>query len=157
MFPTKILLATDGTGEAILAEEAAVEMSSGTGSELHVVHVVSTSIEPPYPQASTRESTEELLERRKLRGLALLEDRTRHLEDLGVTVAASHYREGKPEKEILSLAGQLGVGLIMTGGAKRHGIERIFGPGFSERLSRRASQPVLVVNEEGVLGATVPG
>jgi len=46
----RILLATDGSGEASLAEEAAVDLARGTGSELHVVYVVSTVPELPYPE-----------------------------------------------------------------------------------------------------------
>jgi nucleotide-binding universal stress UspA family protein len=37
-FPTKILLATDGSKDAFLALRAAVDLSARTGSELHVVH-----------------------------------------------------------------------------------------------------------------------
>ena len=36
IFPTKILLATDGSKEAVLAARAAVELAEKTGSELHV-------------------------------------------------------------------------------------------------------------------------
>ena len=45
MFPTKILVATDGSEEAVPALEAAVELANGTGSELQIVHVVSTKPE----------------------------------------------------------------------------------------------------------------
>src|SRR5918997_3028598 len=38
-FPTKILLATDGSEEAELAAQRAVDLAERTGSELHVVHV----------------------------------------------------------------------------------------------------------------------
>jgi nucleotide-binding universal stress UspA family protein len=38
-FPTKILLATDGSEGADLAASRAVELAQGTDSELHVVHV----------------------------------------------------------------------------------------------------------------------
>ena len=46
IFPTKILLATDGSEEAELAEK--------TGSELHVVHVFGIApVGPPvYPEAT---------------------------------------------------------------------------------------------------------
>ena len=37
--PTKILLATDGSEEAILASSTAADMARGTGSELHIVYV----------------------------------------------------------------------------------------------------------------------
>ena len=39
IFPTKILLATDGSGEAESAAQVAAELADKTGSELHVVYV----------------------------------------------------------------------------------------------------------------------
>ncbi len=39
IFPTKILLATDGSKEAKLAFASAADLSEKTGSELHVVYV----------------------------------------------------------------------------------------------------------------------
>src|ERR687890_2318795 len=39
IFPTKILLATDGSEEAKLAFASAADLSEKTGSELHVVYV----------------------------------------------------------------------------------------------------------------------
>ena len=39
LFPTRILLATDGSEEAELAALRAVELAESTDSELHVVHV----------------------------------------------------------------------------------------------------------------------
>jgi nucleotide-binding universal stress UspA family protein len=42
VFPTKILLATDGSKEAASASQTAAELAQKTGSELHVVHVGQT-------------------------------------------------------------------------------------------------------------------
>src|ERR671917_2858323 len=39
LFPTRILLATDGSEEAELAALRAVDLAESTDSELHVVHV----------------------------------------------------------------------------------------------------------------------
>ncbi|MDQ3999799.1 MAG: universal stress protein, partial [Actinomycetota bacterium] len=39
MFPTKILLATDGSEDAFAAARVVIELANKTGSELHVVHV----------------------------------------------------------------------------------------------------------------------
>jgi nucleotide-binding universal stress UspA family protein len=39
IFPTRILLAIDDSKEAELATRKAVDLASGTGSELHVVYV----------------------------------------------------------------------------------------------------------------------
>ena len=38
-FPTRVLLATDGSEDAHLAVRAAIDLSQKGGSELHVVHV----------------------------------------------------------------------------------------------------------------------
>jgi len=157
MFPTRILLATDGSGEASVAAEAAVELANGTGSELHIVHVVHTVLELPYPpRSSAKKQSEALLERRRLRGFKLLDDQVRWLEEeLRGSIAGSYYREGRPEKEVIRLSRELDVGLIMTGGQKRPWFERIFGAGFSETVLRRADRPVLVVSERGLRGSTV--
>ena len=39
IFPTKVLVATDGSREAELAASSAAALSGGTASELHVVYV----------------------------------------------------------------------------------------------------------------------
>jgi nucleotide-binding universal stress UspA family protein len=39
IFSTRILLATDGSGNAKLATKTALDLAESTGSELHVVHV----------------------------------------------------------------------------------------------------------------------
>jgi nucleotide-binding universal stress UspA family protein len=156
IFPTRILLATDGSSEASLAEDAAVELSNGTGSELHVVHVLRTTPELPYPRSLAKERSEALVEWRKLGGLKLLDDRVRRIEDLGGRVAASHYKEGDPEKEVIRLGEELDAGLIVMGGQRRPWFERIFGAGFSENVFRRAKRPVLVVGGRGLRGSTVP-
>jgi nucleotide-binding universal stress UspA family protein len=156
VFPTKILLATDGSQEASLAVEAAVELANGTGSELHLVYVVPTAPGLPFPHVGAKERSEAILELRRINGLRLLEDQVRRIEGLEGNVTASHYREGNPEKEVVLLGKELDVGLIVTGGQRRPWFERIFGAGFSEIVSRRADHPVLVVSRRKVRGSTVP-
>ncbi len=80
----------------------------------------------------------------------------RRIEDLGGSVAASHYREGEPHKEVIRLGEELDAGLIIVGGHRRWWLERIFGAGFSEKVYRRAKRPVLVVGGRGLRGSTVP-
>src|SRR5215216_2882111 len=126
------------------------------GCELHVVYVVRMTFDLPYLRSATKECSEALLDWRRLRGLKLLDDRVRRIEDLGGSVAASHYRDGNPEKEIIALGEELGAGLIVTGGRRRPWFERIFGAGFSERLFWRADRPVLVVGGRGLHNSTVP-
>ena len=72
---------------------------------------------------------------RRLKGLEVLDDRVRRIgEDLGGTVAASYYREGKPEKEIAVLDEEIDAGLIMLGGQRQAPLERIFGANLAEKV-----------------------
>ena len=157
MFPTKILLAVDGSKETPSAIRAAIEVASGTGSEVHVVHVVSTVPELPYHHLAAKKKSEAILEWRKLKGLEFLDEQVRRIgDDLGVSVAASYYREGRPEKELLRLGTEINAGLIMIGGRKRRRFERVFGANFAEKVLRRADRPVLVVDDRGSRGSVVP-
>jgi nucleotide-binding universal stress UspA family protein len=60
IFPTRILLATDGSREAELAARSAAELSQKTDSELHVVHAFGIApVGPPvYPEATELQSEE---------------------------------------------------------------------------------------------------
>jgi len=147
IFPTSILLVTDGSREATLAAEAAVELANGTGSELHVVHVVSTAPEMPYPRRFAKERTEALLEAKKLGALTLLDERVVGIEKLGAKVTGSHYREGKPHEEVVRLGEELEVGLVIMGERSQSWFERAFVRSSSERVLSRANRPVLVVRE----------
>ena len=141
------MLVTDGSREATLAAEATVELVSGTGSELHVVHVVSTAQEMPYPRYFAKERTEALLEAKKLRALTLLDRRVAWIEKIGGKVGGSHYREGKLDEEVIRLSEELDVGLVITGDRRLGWFERAFARSFSERVLSRANRPVLVVRE----------
>src|SRR5215212_3242611 len=54
IFPTKILLATDGSRQAELAARTAADLAQKTHSELHVVHAFGIApVGPPvYPEAT---------------------------------------------------------------------------------------------------------
>ncbi len=52
VFPTKILLASDGSDSAAYATQVAVELSKKTHSELHVLCVDEYSTASLYPQAA---------------------------------------------------------------------------------------------------------
>lgn len=140
-------MVADGSREATLAAEAAVELVNGTGSELHVVHVISTVQEMPYPRRFAKERTEAFLEAKKLHALTLLDRRVAWIEKIGGKVAGSHYREGKLDEEVIRLSEELDVGLVITGDRKLGWFERAFARSFSERVLGRANRPVLVVRE----------
>ena len=101
MYPTKILLATEGSKESALAVRTAVELANATGSELHVAHAISTAPQRPYPRHYEREQSEDILQRKRVAALVLLDEKVRQVEKMGGIVAGSYYREGDPVKEVL--------------------------------------------------------
>jgi nucleotide-binding universal stress UspA family protein len=62
IFPTKILLATDGSSEVQLTARTAVDLAQKTDSELHAVHVVdvASSIALLYPEATDPKRVENI-------------------------------------------------------------------------------------------------
>lgn len=145
-----------------MAVQAAVELAEGTDSELHLVHVVPIVPERtrPYSWANhswAKERSEAQLEWRKLRGLKLLDDQVRRVEEeLGGTLTRTYYREGRPEKEVVRLGDEIDAGLIVTKSQGRPWLERIFGAGFSKEVFWRADRPVLIVGELRWRGSTLP-
>ena len=147
MYPTKILLATDGSEESTPAARTAVELANATGSELHVVHAISTAPQRPYPRHYERARGEDLLQRKRLAALTLLDEKVRQVEKMGGIVAGSYYREGDPTDEVLSLAEEIGVGLIITGGRRLAKLRLFWASSYPMELFRRAECPVLIVRE----------
>ncbi len=145
MYPTKILLATDGSKESTPAVRTAVELANSTGSELHVVHAISTAPQRPYPRHYERAKSEDILQRLKVAALVLLDEKVRQAETMGGNVVDSYYREGDPVKEVLGLAEELDVGLIITGGRRLAKPRLFWSSSFSIELFRRAKCPVLIV------------
>ena len=141
IFPTKVLLATDGSKEARLAASTAAELASSTDSELHVVHVAEQR--PTFLAQTEEEPTE-------LRGEArrLLDEQVRALEEEAQgTVEEAHLRQGRADEEIVDLAESLGVGLIVMGSRGRGRIRRALMGSVSESVVRHAHCPVTVVRE----------
>ncbi len=141
----KILLATDGSGEAELAARVAVEVAKSTGSELHIVHVKLLPITPPYPDVLDWRWGEDL-ERAEREARELLDEQVKKVEDAGGTVAGAHLREEVPAEEIVALAVELGVSLIVVGSRDRGRIRRALAGSVSDWVVRYAHCPVLVVH-----------
>ncbi len=95
-------MATDGSKESAPAIRTAVELPNGTGSELHVVHAISTALKPPYPHYWETRQSDIIRDRKRVAALVLLEEKIRQIEELGGIVLGSHYREagrgGRPPR-----------------------------------------------------------
>jgi nucleotide-binding universal stress UspA family protein len=135
-FPTKILLATDGSKDATLAAQDAIDLSDQSGAELHVVYVGHSSLTQPPTEYRTaaQERLDELVTK---------------VEDAGVTVAEAHLRmdtQGSMEDEnIVGLAEELGTDLIVIGSQGLSRMKRLLMGSVSERVVRLAHCPVLVM------------
>jgi nucleotide-binding universal stress UspA family protein len=150
LFPSRILLAIDGSEEAELALRVAVELAKSTGAELHLVHVKLIPITPPYPEAL---DWKEDLGPAEREAQELLDEQVKKVEDAGGTVAGVHLREEQPAEEIVALAEELGAYLIVVGRRNRGRIRRALARSVSDGVVRHARCPVLVVGA----GARVAG
>ena len=145
---TKMLLATDGSEEADLATRAAVELVEATASELHLVYVEplpdfmkNGTGTPGYDhqlykmiEAQARETLRKLIWRVKVAGGA---------------VAKAHLRMGVVAEEIVALADELEVDLVIVGRRGLRGIRRALLGSISESVLRHARCPVMVVRAKG--------
>jgi nucleotide-binding universal stress UspA family protein len=83
IFPTRILLATDGSPDAALALETAVDIANATNSELHVV--TAARGEPAYDIR-----IEEVAEQLRQEAQEVLDKQVRRIGELGGTVKEAH-------------------------------------------------------------------
>ena len=143
-FPTRILLATDGSEEAELAATRAVELADATDSELHVGHVGLVPIfVDSYP--GTLGYDRRLYEQIEEKSRELLRRESWRVKAAGGTVAGTHLRMGAVPLEIVALAEELGVDLIVMGSRGLGGVRRALVGSVSDSVVRHAHCPVLVV------------
>ena len=153
IFPTKILLATDGSKEAELASRTAAELAQSTGSELHVLYVWEAAnpyvevVELAGDEPVTLRLDAELRRQFDLQARTMLDAQEEKVRAVGGTVAQAHLRMGKADHEIVTLAEEIGAGLIVMGGRGRGGIRRALMGSVSDSVVRHAHCPVLVVRQ----------
>jgi nucleotide-binding universal stress UspA family protein len=141
IFPTRVLLATDGSPDATLAARSAIELCERTGSELHVVHV--GEYLPTY-FAYTEEEPAEL----RRNAQRLLEGQAESIRAAGGTVAGTHLRLGRPAEQIIDLSEDIGTGIIVVGSRGQGALRRAVLGSVSENVVRYAHCPVFVVRAE---------
>ena len=145
VFPTKILLATDGSDEAAMAAGAAVELSKQSGSEIHVAYVLPAPAQLIGHHLYSTEMRESVLGAAEREAETFLKERAEQIGADGGKVAETHLRSGDPDKEILRLAEELGAGLIVIGSRGLGAVSRALMGSVSESVVRHAHCPVFVV------------
>jgi nucleotide-binding universal stress UspA family protein len=143
IFPTRILLATDGSEDAELARTTAVDMATSTDSELHVVTVA-----PGYPSYDVR--VPEIVEQLRKQAEKILDEQVEKIERDGGKVAQKHLRiaERHRAQQIVRVAEEIGAGLIVMGSRGLGGVRRALMGSVSDSVVRHAHCPVLVVRHE---------
>jgi nucleotide-binding universal stress UspA family protein len=147
IFPTKILLATDGSKEAHQAAQAAAELSKNTGSEVHITYVLPSPRELRGHHLYSREVMSSVLEQAEGEARSFLEEQAKQVGESGGKVAETHLRAGEPDKEIVMLSEELGAGTIVIGSRGLGAVRRALMGGVSESVVKHAHCPVFVVRE----------
>jgi nucleotide-binding universal stress UspA family protein len=149
IFPTKILLATDGSKEAKLAFASAADLSEKTDSELHVVyvgHMPLVSYESPGATSLDPNLLVRMQEDAEQVARTKLDEQVRQVGQTGEVVEI-HARLGRPDAEIVGLADELGAGLIVLGSRGLGPLRRALMGSVSDSVVRHAPCPVLIVRE----------
>ena len=152
IFPTKILLATDGSREAQLAATTAADLASATNSELHLLSVAAGNPDPVYQihEAGLRyETYEQALQAVKGETQEVLEEQVRKVRQAGGSVKEAHLRIGeRRDRAIIHMAEELGAGLIVMGSRGLGGVRRSLMGSVSDSVVRHAHCPVMIVRPE---------
>jgi nucleotide-binding universal stress UspA family protein len=144
IFPTKILLAADGSEEARLALRTAVDLADRTSSELHVVTVGRT-----HPVGSYEIYNEEVTKGLRRQAQDVLDEQVQKIEEDGGTVAGAHHKvSDRPDEAIVHLSEELGAGLVVMGSRGRGGLRRALMGSVSDSVVRHTHCPVLVVRPD---------
>jgi nucleotide-binding universal stress UspA family protein len=152
----KILIATDGSEHTEKAITHAIELAKLTGAQLHAVYVVSL-VHPPgtldlnsSPDPGSNISIDVSIEGLKKILRHEGDEAIRYIEEQakrdGVDVR-KWIIEGQPAKEILKLAEEEWVDLIVMGTLGRSGIEKFLIGSVADKVIRGSRIPVLVVRK----------
>jgi nucleotide-binding universal stress UspA family protein len=152
IFPTKIVLATDGSREAQLAASTATDLANSTNSELHLLCVAPGKLDPVYHihEGSLRyETYQQALEAVKAEAQEVLDEQVRKVREAGGSVKEAHLRLGeRRDQAIIQLAEEIGAGLIVMGSRGLGGVRRALIGSVSDSVVRHAHCPVLIVRPE---------
>jgi nucleotide-binding universal stress UspA family protein len=145
IFPTTILLATDGSEEAQLAATTAADLAQKTNSDLHVLTVGPDL--PLYALPEHPADFEDVLRENRRQAKEMLEQQAKRIEPSGGTVKESHLREGRAAEQIVELAEEIGAGLIVMGSRGYGRLRRALLGSVSDAVVRHAHCPVTIVRE----------
>ena len=139
--PSIILLATDGSKDAELARQAAVELSKRTAAQLHVVHAWQPLAHYAYPSFTPEEYHPPYEEGAR----KLLAEQLEQIDEAGGVITEAHLVTGRAADAIIDLAERLEADLIVVGSRGLGPLRRIVLGSVSGEIVHHSNLPVLVV------------
>ena len=142
MFDT-VVIATDGSGSAQRAVEAALDLAAKFDATVHALYVVDSGEVESSPD-DVRAVLERALATTGGRALTFVREAAEAEADDDVVTAV---REGDPAKEIRTYAEEHDADVIATGTRGRHGDHGFLLGSVAEEIVRHAPMPVLSVRQ----------
>jgi nucleotide-binding universal stress UspA family protein len=148
----RILLAAYGSEGTEFAAHTAIRLANSAECELHLVYVERLPGYPAYAPLSAQHLEWELHEGAERAGLERLWQLDRNVRIAGGTVAGAHLRIGNVAEEVVGLAEELEVDLIVVGTRARSVIGRALMGSVSDSVLRQARCPVVVARSQDADG-----
>ncbi|MHC3378929.1 universal stress protein [Haloarcula sp. H-GB5] len=142
MFDT-VVIATDGSGSAERAVEAALDLAARFDATVHGLYVVDTGEVETTPK-EVREALERALATTGGRALSFILEAADAEADEELVTAV---REGDPADEICTYAVEHDADVIVSGTRGRHGEHGYLLGSVAEELVREAPMPLLTVRQ----------
>jgi len=142
MFDT-VVIATDGSGSAERAVEAALDLASRFDATVHGLYVVDAGEVEATPE-EVREALERALATTGGRALSFIREAADAEADEELVTAV---RQGDPADEICKYAKEHDADVIASGTRGRHGEHGFLLGSVAEEVVRQAPMPVLTVRQ----------
>jgi|SRR5215211_6504012 len=139
--PTRIVLATDGLEDAVLATRATVDLSNGMDADLYVAHA--WRFVPPYADYP-RVVWDDYMHLYEREARRVLESQLEAIESMGGTVAERRLLKNPPIDAILDLCEEIEPDLLVMGSRGLGMIGRATLGSVSTKVLSAAEGPVLV-------------
>ncbi|MEI7449252.1 MAG: universal stress protein [Desulfomonile sp.] len=151
MLPKKILFCTDFSKNSEPARQLAIDYAKAFGAQLIIVHVVDTTGFPTYGDwvgedwtGLVADEIKNILVRFKESADASLESVAKEC-SLVLNDVKTYCKLGAPQKEIIDLAVEESVGLIVMGTHGRTAVKHLLMGSIARSVLRMAHRPVLIV------------
>ncbi|MEB3284129.1 MAG: universal stress protein [Candidatus Sericytochromatia bacterium] len=142
----KVLIATDGSSWSHQAVRRAASLLPLADAEVHLVsiaEVVALIALGEFPLGGASAAREQSLARTETdarQAASILEER-------GIRLSV-HTRHGEPAEEIVALANELGVDIIVLGSHEKNSLERLFIGSISDAVLRKWSGATVVIHPQ---------